>query len=67
MFLSEKTKCHDLCVLFLKPSTILKYFQIFLVFLQTFFAPQVKRSVIVNNKNGIYELPDKLPGNLKVH
>ena len=28
---------------------------------QTFLPPQVKRRVIINNKNGIYELPHKWP------
>ena len=28
---------------------------------QTFFSPQVKRSVIISNKHGTYELPLELP------
>ena len=37
------------------------FFELFLVFSQTFLPPQVKRRVIVNNKNGIYGLPHKWP------
>ena len=37
------------------------FFELFLVFSQTFLPPQVKRRVIINNKNGIYELPHKWP------
>ena len=32
-----------------------------LILNQIFFSPQVKRSVIISNKHGIYELPDELP------
>ena len=32
---------------------------------QIFFSPQVK-SVIISNKHGIYELPHKLPNNLRL-
>ena len=34
------------------------------MFYQIFFSPQVKRSVIIINKYGIYELPYELPINL---
>ena len=33
----------------------------FLMFNQILFSPQVKRSVIINNGHGMYELPHKLP------
>ena len=33
---------------------------------QTFFSPQVKRRMIISNKHGIYELPHKLPNNLRL-
>ena len=37
----------------------------FLLLYQIFFSPQVKRNVIISNKHGIYELPHKLPNNLR--
>ena len=30
------------------------------------FSPQVKRSVIISNKHGVYELADELPNNLRL-
>ena len=36
-------------------------FRNFLILYKIFFSPQVKRSVIISNKNGIYELPHELP------
>ena len=33
----------------------------FLILYQIFFSPQVKGSVIISNKHGIYELSDELP------
>ena len=36
------------------------------MFDSTFFSPQVKRSVLVGNKHGIYELPHELPNDLRV-
>ena len=33
---------------------------------QTLFSPQVKRSMIVNNKHGIYDLSHKLPDDLRL-
>ena len=38
----------------------------FLIFYQIFFSPQVKRSVIISNKHGIYELPHELPNDLSL-
>ena len=38
----------------------------FLMFDQIFLSPQVKRSVIISNKRGIYELPHKLPNDLRL-
>ena len=35
------------------------------MFYQTFLSPQVKRSVIISIKHGIYELPHELPNDLK--
>ena len=35
-------------------------FSNFLILYQMFFSPQVKRSVIIGNKHGIYELPNDL-------
>ena len=37
-----------------------KPFDSFLMYYQTFLSPQVKRSVIISNKNGIYNLPSDL-------
>ena len=31
-----------------------------------FFPPQVKRSVIVSSKHGVYELPQELPNDLRL-
>ena len=39
-------------------------FSDFLILCQIFFSPQVKRSVIVSNRHGIYELPRELPNDL---
>ena len=36
----------------------------FFIFYQFF--PQVKRSVIIHNKHGIYELPNELPNDLGI-
>ena len=33
---------------------------------QIFFLPQVKRSMIISNKHGIYELPHELLNNLRL-
>ena len=37
------------------------------MFDQIFFSPQVKRSVIISNRHGIYELPKELPNDLKLN
>ena len=34
--------------------------------LPIFFSPPVKRSVIISNKHGIYELPHELPNDLRL-
>ena len=36
------------------------------MFYQIFLSPQVKRSVIINNKHGIYELPHELSNDLSL-
>ena len=36
------------------------------MFYQIFFSSQVKRSTIISNKHGIYELPNKLPNDLRL-
>ena len=36
------------------------------MFYQIFLSPQVKGSVIISNKNGIYKLPHKLPSDLRL-
>ena len=41
-------------------------FEEFLILYQIFFSPQVKRSMIISSKQGIYELPHKLPNDLRL-
>ena len=41
-------------------------FRDFLMVEQIFFSPQVKRSVIISNKYGIYEFPHELPNDLRL-
>ena len=41
-------------------------FEDFLILFHIFFSPQVKRSVIIGNKNGIYELPHESPSDLRL-
>ena len=36
------------------------------MFDKTFVSPQVKRIVIISNKHGIYELPQKLPNDFRL-
>ena len=36
------------------------------MFKQIFLSAQVKRSVIISNKHGIYELPYELPNDLRI-
>ena len=36
------------------------------MFYQIFFSPQVKRSAIISDKHGIYELPNELPNDLRI-
>ena len=38
----------------------------FLSFYQIFFSPKVKQSMIISNKQGVYELPHELPNNLRL-
>ena len=38
----------------------------FLIFYQIFYSSQMKQSVIISNKYGIYELPHELPNDLRV-
>ena len=38
----------------------------FLMFYQIFLSPQVKRSTIISNKQGVYELPRELPNDLRL-
>ena len=41
-------------------------FSDFFILDQIFFSPQVKQSVIINNKHGIYELPHELLNDLRL-
>ena len=36
------------------------------MFYQIFLSPQVKRSAIISNTQGVYELPHKLPNDLRL-
>ena len=36
------------------------------MFYQIFLSPQVKRSAIISNKHGMYELPQDLPNDLRL-
>ena len=36
------------------------------MFYQIFLSPQVKRSAIISNKQGVHELPHELPNNLRL-
>ena len=38
----------------------------FLMFYQIFLSPQVKRSSIISNKQGVYELSHELPNDLRL-
>ena len=38
----------------------------FLMFYHFFFSPQVKRSAVTINKQGVYKLPHELPNNLRL-
>ena len=38
----------------------------YLILYQYLFSPQVKQTVIINKKHGIYELPCDLPNNLRL-
>ena len=38
----------------------------FLILYQSFFSPQVKRSVNISNKHGIYDMPHHLPNELRL-
>ena len=37
-----------------------------LILYQFFYLPKVKRSVVISNKHGIYELPRELPNNSRL-
>ena len=41
-------------------------FRDFLILYQVFFSPQVKQSVIISYKHGIYELPHELTNDLRL-
>ena len=38
----------------------------FLMFFQIFLSPQVKRSAIIGNQQGVYELPSEFLNDLKI-
>ena len=49
-----------------RPTTMFIIFRGILIDEQIFFSPQIKRSVIISNKYGIYELPHDLPNDLRL-
>ena len=49
-----------------KSKSVFKIFSDNLIDEQIFFLPKVKRSVIISNKRGIYELTHKLPNDLRL-
>ena len=38
----------------------------FLMFYQVFLSPQMKQSVTISNKQGVYKFPHKLPNDLRL-
>ena len=50
----------------IKPSIMVVIFWDFLIFDQIFLSPQVKRTASISNKHAIYELPHKLPNDLRL-
>ena len=60
------TNCCSIFVKYSPLSILVTTFWDFLMFYQFFFSPQVKRSVIITNKHGIYELPLELPYDLRL-
>ena len=48
------------------PTIIFIIFRDFLIFCQIFFSPQVKRCAIIPYKHGTYEVPHKLPNDLRL-
>ena len=51
---------------FTRPTIIFIIFWDFLMFDQIFLSPQMKRCSIITYKHGIYELPHKLPNDLRL-
>ena len=51
---------------FLTTTTMEIIFCHFLMPCQIFISPKIKRSVIISNKHGIYELPHELPNDLRL-
>ena len=51
---------------YIVPTITVITFWDFLVFYQIFLSPQVKQCTIITYKHGIYELPHKLPNNLRL-
>ena len=49
-----------------RPTIIFIIYWDILMFYQIFLSPQVKRSAIISNKQGIYELPHELPNDLRL-
>ena len=50
----------------MSPTTMFIIFSDILIDEQIFFSPEVKTSVIISNKHGIYELPHELRNDLRL-
>ena len=50
----------------IKPAIMIITFRVFLLFDKILLSREVKRSVIIINKHGIFELPHKLPNDLRL-
>ena len=57
-----------ICVDFswVQPTIMEILFWDFLLFYQIFLSPKVKQSMIISNKQGVYELPHELPNDLRL-
>ena len=57
---------HKINFIDLLTATMALTFSEFFMFDKIFLSAQVKRSVIISNKHGIYELPYELPNDLRL-
>ena len=64
MMTKTKNTSHRYCIN--RPAITFITFCDFLMFYQIFLSPQAKRSVIINNKHGIFQLAHELPNDLRL-